>query len=420
MKTSRFMGLTAAGIVLAASANLLAEAGGKPRTFLVKLEHLALSKQLWQAGDRQVTRSMDELLRKARAALKKGPYSVTQKKYSYPGADPHDFLSYGIYYWPNPKTKDGIPWVIRDGHRNPDAVLDWRQIRAMSDCVEVLALAYYFTGSEAYAAHAALLLRTWFIDKATRMNPNVNYGKVVPGVREGGYSAAGMAYRLRKIYDAAGILESSPAWREADKKALQQWSGDFIRWTETSPYGKEERTTRNNHSTFFHMTVVMQALYIGDMDKARKTLKNYMGKMFPIQFAPDGSQPIEMKRANNYDYHRANLLAALDIAQLTDHFNGIDLWNYQTPKGASLRKSIEFLIPYFTGKKKWPYFKKETFTIPDFARWRLLRRAALGFADPRFEKAARAITGDFHLSIIQLTYPEAALKNKTKQRMKTQ
>jgi hypothetical protein len=233
---------------------------------------------------------------------------------------------------------------------------------------------------------------------------------------KGGYSAAGMAYRFRKIYDAAGILESSPSWTDADKKALQQWAEDFIRWTETSPYGEQERTTRNNHSTFFHMTMTLQALYIGDMDKARKTLKSYIKKMFPIQFAVDGTQPIEMKRANNYDYHRVNLLAALDIAQLTDHFDDIDLWNYKTPEGASLRKYIELLVPYFTGQKKWPYFKRVTFEVSHFGRWRQLRRAAVGFGDPGFERAAKSITGNFSLPIIQLTFPEAAIKNKTKRR----
>lgn len=416
MKNKGFIGLILVGLFLGAYGSLLAEKGGKPRAFLVKLEHLALSKQLWQAGDLQVTRNMNELIREAGKTLKKGPYSVTQKKYYPPSGDPHDFMAYGIYYWPDPKTKDGNPWVLRDGHRNPDAIVNWNQIRSLADSVEVLSLAYYFTRKEAYAKHAALLLRTWFIDKATRMNANVNYGKVIPGVREGGYSSAGMAYRFRKIYDAAGILESSPSWTEADKKALQQWTKDFIRWTETSPYGEQERTAANNHSTFFHMTMTQQTLYIGDMDKAGKTLKSYIEKMFPIQFAADGTQPIEMKRANNYDYHRANLMAALDIAQLADHFDDIDLWNHKTPEGAGLRKSIEFLVPYFTGQKKWPYFKKTTFEVSHFGRWRLLRRAAVGFGDPGFENAAKSITGNFNLPIIQLTFPEAAVKNKTKRR----
>jgi hypothetical protein len=399
------------------STNIRAEAGGKPRTFLVKLEHLTLSKQLWQAGDPKITWCMSELIRDAKKALKKGPYSVTQKKYCPPSGDIHDFMAYGIYYWPNPKTKDGIPWVLRDGYRNPDAIVDWKQIRLLADSAEVLSLAYYFTGKEAYARHAALILRTWFIDKATRMNPNVNYGKVIPGSRKGGYSAAGMAYRFRKIYDAAGILESSPFWTEADKIALQQWTKDFIRWTETSPYGEHERKTRNNHSTFFHMTITLQALYIGDMDKARKTLRSYIEKMFPIQFAADGTQPIEMRRANNYDYHRANLMAALDIAQLAGHFDGIDLWNHKTPSGTSLRKSIEFLVPYFTGQKNWPYFKSAKFEVSSTSRRRLLRRAAVGFGNPNYEKAAKSINGNFDLPIIQLTFPEAAIKNKAKWRI---
>ncbi len=44
-----------------------------------------------------------------------------------------------------------------------------------------LRLAYYFSENEMYAEHAAKLLRVWFLDPETRMNPNLNYAQAIKG-----------------------------------------------------------------------------------------------------------------------------------------------------------------------------------------------------------------------------------------------
>jgi hypothetical protein len=390
------------------SRSAFAEEGGNPRLFLLNADHLALAKRLWKAGNWEITFSMNEMIRHAKSALRRGPYTVTDKKYLPPSGDKHDFCAIMGYSWPNPDTEDGMPWIVRDGYLNLDVKMDWARIKPMGQEVGVLALAYYFTGRKEYAKHAALLLRTFFINETTRMNPNVNYGKIIPGVSKGGYTVAGFGYTFRQIYDAAGILESSPSWTGADKKALQQWTRQFMQWVETGPLGEIERKRDNNHGTFYDMITALQAMYLGDNAKAHATLQSYIDNRFSKQFKPDGTQPFAMKRVNNYDYHRCNLMIAFDIAQLADHFEDIDLWNYKTAEGAGLRKSVEFLIPYFARQKKWPYFRGDTFRIPPYARLSLLRRAAVGFTDPSFEKAARKIKGYNSLYILNLTHPSSA------------
>lgn len=383
--------------------------GGNVRTFILNKSHLKLGKEMWKSGDRHFVRNVERLRRTAEKALKKGPYSVTFKKYPHPGGDQHDFLAYGAYYWPNPNTKDGLPWAARDGFSNPDAAVDWKEFNPMARESWLLALAYYFTGNEAYASHSALLLRTWFIDEKTRMNPRVEYGKVIPGVTEGGYSVAGFGYGFRQVYDAAGILESSPSWSEVDKVALQDWTRKFLEWSETSPYGKAEYYSKSNHSTFFHMIAALQAMYIGDDVKARAFLKNYIHERIQSHFKPDGTQPFEMIRANNFDYHRCNLEVALDIAALADHYSDIDAWGFKTKDGSGLRRSIEFLVPFFTEEKKWPYFKKHKFTIPKHYRARLLRRAAIAYGDLSFEKSVKKIAPTYGMYLIDLCYPGMAI-----------
>lgn len=402
----------------AAATGMSTKTNKTPRLFLLNKDYLELTRELWENGNRLIAGSMKILIAEADLALKKGPYTVTKKTELPPSGDKHDFFAYMGYAWPNPETKDGLPWIVRDGHSNPKTHIDWNRIYPMADSVFKLALAYYFTGKEVYARHAALLLRVWFINKATRMNPNVKYGKVMPSTRKGGYSVAGFGYVFRELYDAAGILESSASWTDQDRQGLQQWTREFISWVETSAQGELERKRKNNHGTFYDINMALQAMYIGDEKKAHQVIKKYMRVRMYKQFLPDGTQPFEMKRANNYDYHRVNLMMALDIAQLADHFDDIDVWNYITPQGGGLRKSTIFLIPYLTQQKKWPYFRGEQFKISGHDRWSLLQRAALGFIDVLFDKAALEIPQFHQHSITHLIYPRLALMSKLKKSSK--
>ena len=56
----------------------------------------------------------------AGAALSAGPFSVTDKAVVPPSGDKHDDMSQAPYWWPNPATPNGLPYVQRDGERNPE------------------------------------------------------------------------------------------------------------------------------------------------------------------------------------------------------------------------------------------------------------------------------------------------------------
>src|SRR5260370_7836542 len=65
------------------------------------------------------TAVLAELERRAAALLDLEPPTVVRKHTLPPSGDIHDYLSIAPYWWPNPDTADGLPWVQRDGHTNP-------------------------------------------------------------------------------------------------------------------------------------------------------------------------------------------------------------------------------------------------------------------------------------------------------------
>ena len=73
------------------------------------------------------------------------------------------------------------------------------------------------------------------------------------------------------------------------------------------------------------------------------------------EIEPDGSQPEELGRTRSWHYCVFNLRAFVELASLGDRA-GVNLWLYTTPDGRSLRKAIDWLLPYALGQKPcaWP------------------------------------------------------------------
>ena len=133
------------------------------------------------------------------------------------------------------------------------------------------------------------------------------------------------------------------------------------------------------------MQVVALALATGQVDLARETLQFSHKRRIGRQIDPDGSQPEELQRTKSWHYSIFNLQAFVELANLGDRA-GVDLWTYQTSDGRSIRKAIDWLIPFGTGDKPWTTpeiggFKSE-------ALWPVVREAAFRLRDPQLAAAA--------------------------------
>src|SRR5208283_3147483 len=193
-------------LALQACSTVEKAASPPPRVFLLEAGHLRLVRDKIRGGDTNYAPALTRLKDDAREALAAGPFSVVNKKTIPPGGDRHDYMSQAPYFWPNPETSNGLPYIRRDGERNPDInkISDHRTLFEMSGAVETLALAYYFTGGENYAAKARQLLAAWFFDPATRMNPNMQYAQAILGVNTGRGIGLIEGRALAPVADAVG------------------------------------------------------------------------------------------------------------------------------------------------------------------------------------------------------------------------
>ena len=257
---------------------------------------------------------------------------------------------------PIPEKHDGKASVHRDGEVNPDSRkgTDSPALGHMASAVQTLALAWYLTGDQRYADRAALLLRTWFLDPATRMNPHLRYGQGVPGLHEGRSYGIIDTSGLIAVYDAAGLLETAPAWTATDRKAMNDWCRTYLDWLRTSDLGRKEAAAANNHGSWYAAQAAALALYTGQDGLAREILSACKSQRIDRQIEPGGAQPLELARTKSFGYTLYNLQALCTLAHLGDRV-GVDLWHYQSADGRSLRKALEYVLPYVDPNKKWPH-----------------------------------------------------------------
>jgi hypothetical protein len=336
------------------------------------------------------TASMAAALQASTAKRRRcGPFAVTNKAATPPSGDKHDYTSLNPYRWPNPRTRDGLPYEKRDGRINPESKRygDETVLVEFTKCVETLALASYLLGDVDAGRRGAQLVRVWFLAPATKMNPNATYAEMIPGtVKTSGVGTNQMREFLRVI-DAVGLLAEMQALPAADVDALRLWFRAFRVWLQTSPEGREADTEEGNISSLYRAQLACYALFAGDLDVARAVLAT-IPTLILRQIEPGGAQPLELERTRSWNYSHTNLRALFSLARLGEHV-GIDLWHAHAGERRRLRAALDFLAVYASGAKTWPYEQIQAFDATRTTPF--LLQAAAVYRDPGYETLGKRL-----------------------------
>ncbi len=350
------------------------------KTFLLSPTQYIKNKQkLKRPISKWEKQTVAKLRKTAEAKMQEGPWSVMDKKNVPPSGDKHDFISYSTYFWQRPDNS----WEWRDGQVNPALLSpDTENFYKMCGTVEILGNAGYLLDEKKYFKRAAFLIRHWFLNPASKMNPNMNFTSGIPGKCTGRGVGIHRMKMLVKVLDVIGILPPE-CWTSRDQKEMEKWIREYMNWALNSKLGKDEKNAKNNHATYYASHIVLCALFIGDKSFAKEFAEKYYKEQLVFQIMPDGLMPQEIKRTKPYHYVLYNLKGMSILAELVRNMGGMDIYNYQTQDGRSLKKAFEWIIPYQKSKKKWPRkdtpIKLHEVIIP-------FRLASLRYKSPYFEK----------------------------------
>jgi len=332
---------------------------------------------------------------------------VTDKPHPPDGGTLNDYLSIARY-WHADST--GAQTIYRDGITNPMIYdYDRPKLARMSSAVYTLSLAYFFSENDIYAEKASELIYSWFLDKSTRMNPNMDFSQIRLGVENtGGGGTQGIidANDLVPVIEAVSLIYDSNHWPGNYHIQLKNWFYQFSRWIIKNYNADAYNTT--NISTW--MDVQRATFFLFSEQEYRLNSDFHIPPVtdrINAQFEPDGIQPFEKSRERSQHYVYFNLRGYMNLALIRKNRSGTDR-DWPTLNGsnyAGLKGALDNIRMFTFNKNVEPYFIPN----PEFDDCRYLEifmPAAVAFKSSEYAETAELLinNGCSHPDIT-LTFP---------------
>lgn len=316
---------------------------------------------------------------------------ITDRRTRAISGDIHDYSSFGPYWWPNPNTKDGLPYIRRDGEFNPDSI-ESITFSSLFSSVEILTLAAYYLEDNRYADKAVENISSWYINADTAMKPHLEYAQAIPGICNGRGTGLIDCTDSYKLFDCVGLLEAMDAIPSDVVSALKDWYGKFLDWMLTSETGVDEDASHNNHGSWYDVQVASTALFLDRRILARRQLSLAYERRILKHIDLEGKQPHELARTNAIKYSTFNLKALMLIANLAQSAEcKLNMWQEKREGGdVALRSALDYLKQFARSLDGFEYSQLDGKPDPEGAAL-LMTMAAKHFPKDGYGKEAEEL-----------------------------
>ncbi|KAI8575081.1 hypothetical protein K450DRAFT_275948 [Umbelopsis ramanniana AG] len=300
-------------------------------------------------------------------AVAKPLYTIVNKPFLPPSGDKRDWLSYAPYWWPSPSCNatdknNDCAFIQMDGQVNPDVykLNDQRYLEYVSLDTETLAMASLVFDDDSYGQKATDMLRYFFLNNATRMNPNLEYGQIIRGNgksathigrAEGIISARALVSPIRAVKILQ--LAKARAWKKNDTAGMVDWYSQFHDWLIEDKIAVDESNTKNNHLTYYTNTLTTISDFIGNYSTIESRVTAFFKDDLPGQITANGTQPLEEIRTLPFHYSAFNLEALTYMANFVSQkdplSHGPYISNAWNQTGDSIISAVNRLIDVVRG-----------------------------------------------------------------------
>jgi len=265
--------------------------------------------------------------------------------------NPGTYVSLACYWWPDPSSDNGLPYIRIDGMVNPETRSKASHLPVlveMAQRVAYLSSAYTITGREEYAKKAIDQLSAWFADQETGMVPHLEHAQMVKGLNTGRSYGIIDGWWFVRVVESVDLLVHSPHWSYELETGLRSWFSDFLHWLLNSDFGRIEMKSKNNHGTWYDVQVITYSMFTGQTEFAKEYLEEISMKRLNRQFSPSGRQKFEMRRTRPLHYGIYNLAGQVKLADYGRSL-GVEYGNNSTIFSSGLERGVLYLIQAIDG-----------------------------------------------------------------------
>lgn len=282
------------------------------------------------------------------------PIVITDKEKSFSG-DFHNYESYAGYWWPNPNDPNG-PYVRKDGVDNPEALnSDSKRLIQMNTRLRSFAVAFYLSRDTVFFNAYKRQLVAWFIEPNTKMNPNMEYAGIIPGITGEKGRPAGLiqAYVFNDILESIRLVNSIKPLDDMTFNSIIRWFYDFTSWFENSQFGIIDRAANNNHGIANDVTLYNLCLFVGNYKRCKEIRDSFPKIRLEAQIDMEGKMLAELERTKSYSYSIMNLKQIVDFCCILES-QGIYFYN---TNHEIIDRAVSYLLRYKNDPQNWPYKK---------------------------------------------------------------
>ncbi|GAB2704334.1 alginate lyase family protein [Mucilaginibacter koreensis] len=231
---------------------------------------------------------------------------------------------------PNPITKITSQGLLEG---NPAKTASLKAVRD-ADKIYALALAYRLSEKKVYLDKAITYLTAW---------AKVNEATGDP-IDETKLEALFVGYDL--IYK-----EVSPE----EKHLVDEWLTRIADSEVNSKYAKGSKGTAINNWNSHRIKIITLIAYALHQNKYDVTITDALKKQIEVNLNADGTS-LDFEERDAFHYHTYDLEPLLTAITTINRATKENYFKYTSSKGASIKKSVDFMIPYMLGKKQHAEF----------------------------------------------------------------
>lgn len=203
-----------------------------------------------------------------------------------------------------------------------------------ADKIYALALMYRLDSVSTYRHRVITFLKAWAEVNQASGNP-IDETKLEPAI---------IGYDLLR----SGLGKS-------DREQIDHWFKSIADAEIHSSYARPGRGTAINNWNAHRIKIITMIDFTLHNHADDKFIKQQLADHLAINLYPDGTS-LDFKERDALHYHIYDLESLLQTAIILKRATGTDYFHMASYTGSSIKKSVDFLVPFVTGEKKHTEF----------------------------------------------------------------